>query len=277
MLVLRIVQQFILTTLMVVFASQASALFIQPDTFDPTQPGVGTNRYAYSGNDPVNQLDPGGNQSIDSQTNEYLSEDEYRQAAVDVGREIERLQHEWANDPQRNDYAYEYDIQQLERQAETYNHYAGASVEERADHFRQGLVGSAAGAMTLGVGVPQSAMSQMPRMSPVVGAVPTTKVGRWMSRAEYDAMKSSGRVVESSSGMTHVANPAAASTFRNQAPNGSVYVEFSVPTRSLQSSGSGVSTVVTPNSNAAIRLERLGRAVPSQSPSAFNIQIQGFK
>lgn len=35
--------------------------FIQPDWWEVTQPGVGTNRYAYSGNDPVNASDPGGN------------------------------------------------------------------------------------------------------------------------------------------------------------------------------------------------------------------------
>ena len=38
-------------------------MFIQPDWFDVTEPGVGTNRYAYSGNDPVNLKDPGGNQA----------------------------------------------------------------------------------------------------------------------------------------------------------------------------------------------------------------------
>jgi RHS repeat-associated protein len=35
-------------------------LFTQPDTLDPLQPGVGTNRYAYAGGDPVNKADPGG-------------------------------------------------------------------------------------------------------------------------------------------------------------------------------------------------------------------------
>lgn len=55
---LRILHQFILTTLFAVFASQAFAMFIQTDWLDPTQPGVGTNRYAYSGNDPINRLDP---------------------------------------------------------------------------------------------------------------------------------------------------------------------------------------------------------------------------
>ena len=34
--------------------------FISPDDWDPTQQGVGTNRYAYSGNDPVNRSDPNG-------------------------------------------------------------------------------------------------------------------------------------------------------------------------------------------------------------------------
>jgi RHS repeat-associated protein len=34
--------------------------FISPDTMDPTIPGVGTNRYAYVGNDPINKSDPSG-------------------------------------------------------------------------------------------------------------------------------------------------------------------------------------------------------------------------
>lgn len=44
------------------------AMFIQPDWFEVTQPGVGTNRYAYAGGDSVNssdstghRADPGGN------------------------------------------------------------------------------------------------------------------------------------------------------------------------------------------------------------------------
>jgi hypothetical protein len=34
--------------------------FISPDSMDPTIPGVGTNRYAYAQNDPVNKSDPNG-------------------------------------------------------------------------------------------------------------------------------------------------------------------------------------------------------------------------
>ncbi|TCK19627.1 RHS repeat-associated protein [Ancylobacter aquaticus] len=34
--------------------------FLSPDTLDPIEPGVGTNRYAYADNDPVNKSDPNG-------------------------------------------------------------------------------------------------------------------------------------------------------------------------------------------------------------------------
>jgi RHS repeat-associated protein len=38
--------------------------FISPDTWDPTQEGVGFNRYAYAGNDPVNNSDPNGHSYV---------------------------------------------------------------------------------------------------------------------------------------------------------------------------------------------------------------------
>ncbi|MBB4236966.1 hypothetical protein [Rhizobium esperanzae] len=44
----------------------ANARFISPGTWDPTKPGVGTNRYAYSENDPVNKSDPNGHDSFGS-------------------------------------------------------------------------------------------------------------------------------------------------------------------------------------------------------------------
>lgn len=42
------------------FGQAANARFISPDDWDPTKPGVGTNRYAYSENDPINKSDPNG-------------------------------------------------------------------------------------------------------------------------------------------------------------------------------------------------------------------------
>lgn len=57
----RFLHQFLTTLFFALFASQASALFIQPDWLDPTEAGVGVNRYSYSFNDPVNLSDPSGN------------------------------------------------------------------------------------------------------------------------------------------------------------------------------------------------------------------------
>lgn len=43
-----------------VIASGASAMFIQADQLSPNVPGVGTSRYSYSNNDPLNLSDPSG-------------------------------------------------------------------------------------------------------------------------------------------------------------------------------------------------------------------------
>lgn len=56
----RFLNKFIATLLVVSLANQASALFVTADTWNPNIEGVGTNRYAYPGNDPVNLSDPNG-------------------------------------------------------------------------------------------------------------------------------------------------------------------------------------------------------------------------
>jgi predicted GIY-YIG superfamily endonuclease len=64
------------------------ALFIQPDWFEVTEPGVGTNRYAYSFNDPVNGSDPGGNYSWG----------EFKDDVKDwAGRQRDNLSQAWSN------------------------------------------------------------------------------------------------------------------------------------------------------------------------------------
>jgi len=50
--------------------------FISPDDWDPTQEGVGTNRYAYAGNDPVNKADNNGHQALENSIAEELFDEE---------------------------------------------------------------------------------------------------------------------------------------------------------------------------------------------------------
>jgi hypothetical protein len=70
----------ILALTLSLLAIKANAMFIQADWWDPMNPGVGTNRYAYSFNDPVNKFDPGGNE-IGGATPEE-QEDEQDEAAL---------------------------------------------------------------------------------------------------------------------------------------------------------------------------------------------------
>jgi len=59
-------------------------MFIQPDWCEVTQAGVGTNRYAYSGNDPVNLSDPGGN-FVDSELQRQLERNAWQRTTSAIG------------------------------------------------------------------------------------------------------------------------------------------------------------------------------------------------
>lgn len=126
------------------------------------------------------------------------------------------------------------------------------------------------------VGAPGRAGAPAPATA---GAPPPSgvRVGRWMSKTEYDKMVASGRVQESYTGTTHVASPANPHAFGQQAPKGSVYVEFDVPAGSVAPGGQpGWGRILGPNSmegrNAALR----GRPVP-EMPPAENIKIGSQK
>ena len=62
-----------------------------------------------------------------------------------------------------------------------------------------------------------------------------TTVGRWMSKAEYEIMSKTGRIVEGAGGQTFVATGGANSF--TAATKGAVYAEFQVPTKSLLQGG----------------------------------------
>jgi RHS repeat-associated protein len=54
----------------------ALRLFLQPDWFEVTKAGVGTNRFSYSFNDPVNKFDPGGNDWVAPDGNAVNTDDD---------------------------------------------------------------------------------------------------------------------------------------------------------------------------------------------------------
>lgn len=89
-------QKLLLSLTFALFANTASAMFIQPDWLDPTEPGVGTNRYAYSGNDPINKLDPGGNASVwsDEDGDGLLETERYYEPDSEIGRDLANGNHD---------------------------------------------------------------------------------------------------------------------------------------------------------------------------------------
>jgi RHS repeat-associated protein len=66
--------------------------------------------------------------------------------------------------------------------------------------------------------------------------VSMTRVGRWMSKSEYQQMLNSGFVQKSHGHITHVTYPANPEAFK-AAKSGSVFVEFDVPTSSIVPGG----------------------------------------
>jgi len=103
------------------------------------------------------------------------------------------------------------------------------------------------------------------------------RVGRWMSQTEYDKMALTGRVQESFSGTTSVANPANIESFAKQAKPGSIYAEFDMPINSLKPTSTGWSKVLGPNSLEGRHAAQLGIKPITKMPTATNIRIVGGK
>jgi len=109
----------------------------------------------------------------------------------------------------------------------------------------------------------------------VVAAEETVRVGRWMSQAEADAMAASGRVQApfNGAGATHVTVPPNPAAFAPPASS-STFVEFNVPSSQLRihDPGQGWGRVFGPDSIEARLAARKGLPVPTQMPTATQIQ-----
>jgi hypothetical protein len=95
------------------------------------------------------------------------------------------------------------------------------------------------------------------------GGSELTRVGRWMSKAEYDTMSATGRVVEGAGGRTYVIRPPNPASYTGARP-GSVYAEFNVPSGVLKP-GSKPDWAVIPGPNVTTRI--YGPA-PAEMPPA---------
>lgn len=95
-----------------------------------------------------------------------------------------------------------------------------------------------------------------------------TRVGRWMSKAEYKAMVETGRVQVGAGGRTSVCLPADPEAYGRQAAPGSMYVEFDVPTEALRPGGRD-SWAIIPGPDSIF--ERLAGAT-LEMPRASNVE-----
>ena len=106
----------------------------------------------------------------------------------------------------------------------------------------------------------------------------TTRVGRWMSQDEYDKMVASGKVQMSGDNKVHVANPADINAFGKQAPEGSIYVEFDVPSNTISKGGTDGWGIINGPGSLLDRLNaKKGLPRITEMPNATNITIGGHK
>ncbi len=109
-------------------------------------------------------------------------------------------------------------------------------------------------------------------------AAGTTRVGRWMSQAEYSKMVNSGEVQVGTGGLkTDVLNPANPAGYAKQAPPGSVYVEFDVPSNALVPGGNTGWNQIPTGSTAVGKNAIKNGGVVSPGVSASNISKVGSK
>ena len=106
-----------------------------------------------------------------------------------------------------------------------------------------------------------------------------TRVGRWMSKGEYEAMIKTGKVQMSPDGnRAYVASPADIEAFGKQAKPGSVYVEFEVDSSCIYPAGkTGWGQIPGPKSIYDRLLQNKGYSPITEMPNAYNITVVGEK
>jgi Novel toxin 10 len=115
-------------------------MFLQPDWFEVTQAGVGTNRFSYSFNDPVNKFDPGGNQTahLEAMQDDDEREDAYRHNLKEAQDRLERLRDE------------EGDLLLIQQAEEDVGYYSSRIGATRSDLLKEGAFSLGVDLLTAG-------------------------------------------------------------------------------------------------------------------------------
>jgi hypothetical protein len=96
-----------------------------------------------------------------------------------------------------------------------------------------GVAGRAGSARAAGEAGAEARAASGPAADPGPAGPDLVRVGRWMSRDEYDGMVKTGKVQGGAAGVTYAVHPAAPESFGRQAVSGSGYAEFDVPADSV--------------------------------------------
>jgi len=110
----------------------------------------------------------------------------------------------------------------------------------------------------------------------VISDINVTRVGRWMSSDELAQIQNGGAVVQGAGGQTFVSTNGALD-YKPTALNGSVYVEFDVPTNSLLQGGNeGWFKLIGPDANRSQQF-LLNKQGGTQLPPFYNISVKDSK
>jgi RHS repeat-associated protein len=133
-------------------------LFTSPDWLDPPIPGVGTNRYAYSANDPVNLSDPNGNMFGDWFWSQEESDQANMEAANNHFEAAAQLSSQLTGDPVK-DFGVNQGIDGLLEEGNSLQARVGSSVWRRigSDVFGIGLEAAAGAGFGLARSAPAAA------------------------------------------------------------------------------------------------------------------------